>query len=115
MNRRPICELSFEELSACLRSVGEASFRAAQIFEWVYQKNVQSFEAMRNVPSALRERLMKDFMLSHIISRQKQVAADGTTKVLFGLSDGETVETVMIPSPGRTTLCVSTQAGCKFG
>ncbi len=110
-----IRNLSFEELTRYLESIGEKSFRATQIFEWIYQKGVWSFDEMRTLPAPLRQRLTQDFDLKPFKIVQKQVAKDGTTKFLFELDDREKVETVLIPTATRTTVCISTQAGCKFG
>ena len=115
MNKRDIRELSHEELTAHLTSIGEASFHASQIFEWIYQKQAWQFDKMSNLSSALQDRLRDHFSFSEPKVLQKEVSSDGTTKVLFELYDREKVETVLIPSPKRVTLCVSTQAGCKFG
>lgn len=115
MCKRDIRDLSYEELTAHLKSVGEASFRASQIFEWIYQKQAQQFDKMNNLSSALQNLLKNSFSLSESMILQKEISSDGTIKVLFELFDGEKVETVLIPSPKRVTLCVSTQAGCKFG
>ena len=106
---------SLDELKTFLVSQGEKSFRAQQISEWIYQKNVLSFDQMRTIPKDLRDRLKKDFILKpHKISK-KEISEDGTTKFLFELDDREKIETVLIPTKTRTTACISTQAGCKFG
>ncbi|MCR4338074.1 MAG: 23S rRNA (adenine(2503)-C(2))-methyltransferase RlmN, partial [Candidatus Omnitrophica bacterium] len=96
-------------------SVGEKSFRAQQVFEWIYKKGAWSFDAMTSLSQEFREKLKKDFDLFPLTIAQKQISKDGTTKFLFDLQDREKVETVLIPTARRTTVCVSTQAGCKFG
>ena len=110
-----IRNLSLKELEDYLQSIGEQSFRAKQIFEWIYKKGVWSFDAMRNLSDGLRQKLSQDFELKPLTIAKKQVAKDGTTKFLFDLSDQEKIETVLIPTARRTTVCISTQAGCKFG
>ncbi len=110
-----IRDFSIEDLSQYLKSIGEQSFRAKQIFEWIYKKGVWSFEEMRNLPAPLRQRLSADFTLKPLAIAKKLVAKDGTTKFLFELPDREKIETVLIPTATRTTVCISTQAGCKFG
>lgn len=110
-----IRDLSYEELSARLLDMGEKPFRAQQIFEWIYKKNVWTFEEMKNLPNELRERLALQFVLAPHRIEQKQVSEDGTTKFLFDLHDHQKIETVLIPTETRTTACVSSQAGCKFG
>ena len=113
--KRDILDLSYEELAAYLKSAGETRFRASQVFEWIYQKQVRSFNEMSNLSSGLRARLNKDLSFFEPAVLHRDVSSDGTTKVLFELNDGEKVETVLIPTAARVTLCVSTQAGCKFG
>jgi 23S rRNA (adenine2503-C2)-methyltransferase len=105
---------SFDELMTSLEKIGEKSFRAIQIFEWIYQKGAWSFDEMRNLPKPLREKLAADFLLQKNTIIQKLVSADGTTKFLFDLADHERVEAVLIPTAKRTTACISTQAGCKL-
>ncbi len=110
-----IRDLSFEELVQYLERIGERSFRAQQVFEWIYQKNVWSFDDMPTLSKELRDRLKNDFILRPNKVAEKLVSEDGTTKFLFDLEDREKVESVLIPTPTRTTACISTQAGCKFG
>lgn len=110
-----ILNLSYPELIQAIELLGEKSFRATQIFEWIYQKNVWSFDDMKNISKDLRDKLSKDYILKPFKIATKQVSEDGTTKFLFDLDDGEKIETVLIPTATRTTVCVSTQVGCKFG
>ena len=113
--QKDIRDLSYDELVQYLEKAGERPFRATQIFEWVYKKGVWSFDQMRGLPAPLRKRLSEDFGLGPLAIAQKQVAKDGTTKFLFDLRDHEKIETVLIPTATRTTVCISSQAGCKFG
>jgi len=113
--KHDIRDLSFVELKTYIASMNEQLFRADQIFEWIYKKGVQSFKEMLNLPLALRQRLQHDFIFRKQVVAQKQSSSDGTTKFLFDLDDHEKIETVFIPSLKRSTVCVSTQAGCKFG
>ena len=110
-----IRNLFLEELVRRLESVGEKPFRAGQIFQWIYQKNAWSFDSMSNLPQSLRERLKKDFLLAPNTIFKKEISSDGTTKFLFDLADREKIESVLIPTEKRTTACISTQSGCKFG
>jgi 23S rRNA (adenine2503-C2)-methyltransferase len=112
---KDIRDLSLEELAAYLKSVDAQPFRAQQIFQWIYQKGAWDFEAMTNVPKGLKVSLKQDFILKRNEVAQKLVSEDGTTKFLFDLADREKIESVLIPTPTRTTVCISTQAGCKFG
>ena len=113
--RTDIRDLTLEELQAWLIAVGEKPYRAKQIFEWLYKKNAVSIDAMATLPAPLRDLLARDFILAEppVVTALK--AQDGTQKFLFQLGDDEKIETVLIPAAGRATVCVSTQAGCKFG
>ena len=113
--RQDIRNLSFEELSQYFESIGEKSFRGQQVAEWIYQKGVWSFDAMNNLPKPVKERLKQDFDLKPNAIAEKLVSEEKTTKFLFDLYDHEKVESVLIPTATRTTACISTQAGCKFG
>ena len=113
--KRDLRELSFQELESYLISIGEKSFRANQIFEWLYQKNVDDFSKLANLPAGLQQKLAEDFILHKPLVKEKLVSEDKTIKVLFELDDKERIETVLIPARERTTACISTQAGCKFG
>lgn len=112
---KDIRDLSYDELVHYLETAGEKPFRAAQIFEWVYQRQADSFDAMSSLPETLRRRLSGDLAIRAIKLADKEVSSDGTTKLLFDLDDREKIETVLIPTATRTTVCVSSQAGCKFG
>jgi 23S rRNA (adenine2503-C2)-methyltransferase len=113
--KQDIRNLSYDELVHYLESIQEKPFRATQIFEWIYKKGAWSFEQMKNLPQKLRDHLDQGFTLKPHKIENKQIAEDGTTKFLFDLDDHQKIETVLIPSEARTTVCVSTQAGCKFG
>lgn len=113
--KRDIRDLSYEELMLYLKSINEAKFHASQIFKWIYQRGILQFEQMSDLSVALRAQLKKSFFFSEPEVLHKDISSDGTTKVLFQLHDRERIETVLIPAPTRATLCVSTQAGCKFG
>lgn len=115
VNKPDIRNLSYQELLHYLEKSGERSFRATQIFEWIYQKGVKSFAGMRNLPKGLTRKLSEDFTLASLVAAKRQISKDGTTKFLFELCDHEKIETVLIPTATRTTVCLSTQAGCKFG
>lgn len=106
---------SYGDLVKYLELIGEKGFRATQIFEWIYQKNVWAFEEMKNLPQDLRDQLAKDFVWKPCKIAKKEMSKDGTAKFLFDLDDQEKIETVFIPATTRATVCVSTQAGCKFG
>jgi len=112
--KKDIRDLNLGELKAELGSWGEPAYRAKQVLEWVYQKGADSFAAMTDLPKSLRQRLEDKFRLGVLELAEQLRSEDGTEKFLFRLTDGQLIETVLIPSGGRRTLCLSTQVGCKF-
>lgn len=113
--KQDIRNLSLNELKEYLKAKGEGAFRATQIFEWIYKKNASSFEDMSNLSKELRTALAEDFDFFPVTVVDQAKSEDGTVKFLFDLSDHEKVESVIIPTKDRTTACISTQVGCKFG
>lgn len=113
--RPDIRSLTAEELTAVVAELGQPAFRAKQIAEWVFDKNVGSFDEMTNVPKALREQLGEQFCFATPTEVVKQVSKDGSRKYLLQFPDGVAVETVGMPSRNRLAVCISTQAGCAMG
>jgi len=109
-----IRDLSFAELFAVLAGWGEPDFRAEQVFGWLYRKRAPEFSGFTDLPRPLRERLAGSYSLRPMEALEIRTSADGTSKTLFRLADGNLIETVFIPSGERRTICLSTQAGCKF-
>ncbi|MFN3535650.1 MAG: 23S rRNA (adenine(2503)-C(2))-methyltransferase RlmN, partial [Desulfatiglandales bacterium] len=114
-SKRAISALTKEELRDEIVSLGERSFRADQIRDWLYKKNVQSFEEMANIPKALRTELEKRLIFRTLTLRGSLRSGDGTTKFLFELMDGLLIESVLIPEKDHMTLCISSQVGCAMG
>ena len=104
--------LGREELQAFFVGLGEKPFRGLQVLQWMHQYGVDDFAAMTNLSKALRARLAEVATIAGPAVREDRVAADGTRKWLLELADGNCIETVFIPEPGRGTLCVSSQVGC---
>lgn len=109
-----IKELSLSELENKLRQWQYPDFHAAQIFNWIYQKEIFDFCRMTNLSASLRQKLEENFSLRALKLRKVLVSHDTTEKFLLELRDGQVIEAVMIPAQGRATACVSTQVGCKF-
>ena|GEM_PF-4217 len=109
-----IRETSSENLMAFLQQHNEKSFRAKQLHDWLWKKNVTSFEEMINIPKNLQERLKADFTFLQTKIEKEIVSSDKTIKFLFRLFDEEQIEGVLIPSQGRVTACISSQAGCPL-
>ena len=110
-----IKDFTLPELEAWVESVGERRFRARQIFKHVYVHQVSSWEECSDLSKMFRVQLEFGTRLHALTMLEKQVSSDGTAKYLFGLHDGHSIETVLIPDPPRTTLCVSSQVGCALG
>ena len=110
-----IKSLPLAALAAQFKEAGEPAFRAKQVYTWLYQKHVDDFAAMTDLPKQLRERLPELFDLTACTVSHHEESADGTVKMQFTLPDGAAVEGVLIPDLPRVTLCLSTQVGCKMG
>lgn len=104
-----------QELEQLLAEMGEPKYRAKQIFKWLHQ-GVTSFDEMSDISKALRAKLdEKCFITKPEILRKQVSQQDGTIKYLFGLSDGNSIETVLMKYEHGNSICLSTQAGCKMG
>lgn len=93
---------------------GEPSYRIDQVLGWIYERRARSFDEMTNLPLGLREELAGQFRLAPLERSFEARSSDGTIKHLWRLRDGEEIESVLIPTPGRVTLCLSSQAGCAL-
>lgn len=110
-----IKDYSLDELKEELKAIGEKPFRAEQIFKWLYQEKVTSFEEMTNLSLTLREKLVQNYTMDNFGILQKQESSDGTIKYLFDLLDGNAIETVLMSYHHGYSICVSSQVGCKMG
>jgi 23S rRNA (adenine2503-C2)-methyltransferase len=123
LGKPAIKSLLQNELAAQLIEQKEPAYRAQQILDWIYRKRVNSFESMTDLPHALRQWLATEFQLGEFETVRVLGSKDTTQKFLFRLSDGNLIESVLIPaSPAlygersdRRTICVSTQVGCAYG
>jgi len=114
MSSQTVLDLSFLECVSYLESIGEKSFRAKQVFDWIYAKGVFDFDDMNNLPPGLRRQMGQDLAFPPCMVLDCTDDNAGTKKFLFQLSDGQTIETVLISAAKRLTVCVSCQAGCRF-
>lgn len=103
------------ELSHYCEQLGHHSFRGKQIADWIYARGCRSAEDMSNLPGALRSELSASATITRSDVAGESRSTDGTTKLLLRLSDGETIESVLIPYEDRVSVCVSTQVGCAIG
>ena len=114
MEKRDIRDLSLAELRQELAALGEPAYRAEQIFAWLYKRGATSFEAFTDLRQGLRLKVAERFTVAGLELFGQQKGQDRTEKFLFRLDDGQFIETVLIPSGERATVCVSTQVGCKY-
>lgn len=112
--KKDIRKLSLEELEGYFHTLGEKSFRARQVYEWLWKKGARSFEVMTNISKELRDKMGEEFTINHIAVDQMQRSGDGTIKNAVKLFDGMVVESVLIPTGSRITACVSSQVGCSL-
>ena len=106
--------LSISDLEEYFLNIGEKKFKAIQVFEWLYQKRVTSFDEMTNIKKAVLDRLKNDFEIKRVEIVDKQSDVD-VSKYLFKLKDNEFVEAVLMNHDYGNSICVSTQVGCNMG
>lgn len=110
-----IKDYNLDELKEEMISIGEKSYRAEQIFKWIYVENVTDFNEMTNLSLELREKLKNNYTLDIYKIIKKQESSDGTKKYLFDVLDGNAIETVLMQYKHGYSICVSSQIGCKMG
>ncbi len=116
MKKKDIKSLYLEELEEELGQLGEKSFRAKQIYQWVHQKLAADFEDMSNLSKALREKLRQQYTLTALNPVEVKISKiDGTRKYLFRLSDGNVIESVWMQYHHGNSVCISSQVGCRMG
>lgn len=113
-SKRNIRTLEQDEILSFFKDKGEASFRAKQVYEWLWMKSATSFEEMTNLSKSLRVMLEENFAIPSVQVGEFQKSNDGTIKNAFRLADGKIVEGVLIPTDDRLTACVSSQVGCSL-
>ncbi len=112
---RSFYDLTFEEISGIMKEWKEPSYRAVQIWENAYANLMESPDSYSNIHIALREKLLDGFSFSGLTPIDQIQSSDGqTVKTLFGLKDGQRIETVLMDYRKRHTLCISSQAGCAM-
>ena len=110
-----IKSLNFTELQKLLEEMGEKKFRAKQLYEWIHKRLVLSFDEMTNLSKDMRKKLDESCTIEGARIIKKQVSSDGTAKFLMRLSDGNTVESVLMKYKHGNSVCISTQVGCRMG
>jgi 23S rRNA (adenine2503-C2)-methyltransferase len=106
---------SMKALGLWLESEGIRAYRAVQIFNWIYRKQVDGFAAMSDLSKELRQLLEAHFSNDRLQIETTAASQDGSVKYLFRLADGHTIESVLMPEKDHSTLCISSQVGCAQG
>lgn len=106
---------SLEKLEELMLSLQEKKYRATQLFKWIYEKRVTSFDEMSDVSKSFREVLNRDFCLVKPKIHKEQRSKDGTIKLLLELEDGDKIETVLMRYNYGNAVCVSSEVGCNMG
>lgn len=116
MNKIDILSLTKDELTEKVAEMGEKSFRAKQIYDWLHVKKVVDFTEMSNLSAQFREELSRKFCIKSLKIKKRLVShIDNTVKYLYELPDGEAVESVLMEYKHGNSLCISSQVGCKMG
>ena len=112
--KKNLTHLNKKNLEAAVVALGEKSFRAKQIWNWIFARGVKSFDEMTNISKEIRETLAQNFSLNRPEISKDILSSDGTRKWLVKFSDCKEVEVVYIPEETRGTLCISSQVGCTL-
>ncbi len=110
-----LLDFDLDGLAAFCEQLGEKRFRAKQLFRWIHQSGVSSYDEMTDLARSLRDKLQGVAHVQPMKVNAEHVSADGTIKWLFDVGGGNAIETVFIPEDERGTLCISSQAGCAVG
>ena len=113
--KKNIKNYTLEDLKEELKNIGEKPFRAEQIFKWLYESKVQSFDEMTNLSKKSIIALKENFVIEHLNLKTKYVSKDGTVKYLFELKDGNLIETVLMRHNYGNSVCVTSEVGCNMG
>ena len=113
-NKNDIRSLTLDELTSFFQKNDMPSYKAKQVYEWLWKKSCLSFDEMTNISLETRKLLKNKFIINHINIDRFQKSNDGTIKNAIALFDDSFVESVLIPTKNRTTACVSSQVGCSL-
>ena len=113
--RRSLLGVSPEELGAWMAERGHRPYHARQVYRWIFERRLEGFEGMSDVPKRLREELEADWSVFSTRVATHHASPDGTDKLLLECVDGRRVECVLMAEADRRTVCISTQVGCGMG
>jgi len=111
----PLFGMTLSELQTVVAAHGLPAYTARQIADWLYHKHVESIDTMTNLSKRARDLLNEHHVVGRIAPQEAHTSRDGTRKYLFPTQHGQFIETAMIPTETRKTVCVSSQVGCKMG
>lgn len=112
MSKPLLRNFTIQELSDWIKNFNQPTYRANQLFQWLWTKNIQQLSEITNIPKKLLQELEEKFIWDSIETKNIQISSDKTIKVAFKLYDNLIIEGVIIPSENRLTACISTQVGC---
>ena len=116
IEKKSLIGMDLNEIQSIVRDFGVEKFRADQIFNWIYTRNVQSIEEMQNIPKYLKEHLEEKYVINPLrIIKIKREKSSSTQKYLLECQDGEKIESVLMREQKRITICISSQVGCALG
>ena len=116
MEKRDIKSMELLELTEFVKELGEKPFRAKQLYQWMHEKLASSYEEMTNLPKGFRGKLKENTSYTSLETvRILQSGIDGTRKYLFGLGDGNIIESVLMKYKHGNSVCISSQVGCRMG
>ncbi|WP_394522197.1 23S rRNA (adenine(2503)-C(2))-methyltransferase RlmN [Lacrimispora sp. JR3] len=116
MVKTDIKSLNLEKLTSYMMSIGEKPFRAKQLYEWMHKKLASDYDEMTNLPKSLKEKLLQSAAFTSLVVVEEKISKiDGTRKYLFGLSDGNIIESVLMKYKHGNSVCISSQVGCRMG
>ena len=114
--KKDIKSMTYQELEGELLALGEKAFRARQVYDWIHVKLAEGFEEMSSLSRELRQKLEQTFSLTCLkVVDEKVSAIDGTRKFLFGMEDGNIIESVWMQYHHGNSVCISSQVGCRMG
>ncbi len=114
--KKDLRSLTYERLAEVMAQMGEKSYRARQVFDWLHNKKISDISLMTNLSGDLRKRLAEDFDIRNVSAvKVLESAEDGTRKYLHGLYDGNVIETVLLRYDYGNSVCISSQVGCRMG
>ncbi len=115
LGRVDIRSLSLAEIRELVQGLGKEKFRALQVYKWIWQRLIPSFQDMTNISKAFRSEMEDRAFLRQLELHRMERSSDGTRKLAWRLHDGLLIESVLIPDDERLTLCISSQVGCAMG